>query len=221
MCSSSRSRPTTIELGERVTPPPPGAVDSLFPEPVQQQGLGQTFAYQHNVAGSGSIEYYASRETRNLNDYMVHWLEEGSQGLRWPSLFGRYQFVWPRDTAKYSHYARPAAATEAEARETAVQLATDNVPTIEYQDPFDGPRAKLTEDFKFFTWLDATVPAHRTLLRFTSGEYIAFERVFSWLDTSLKATNFTGTLATNLTTVANYYTGLANFPAAQPTTWPS
>ncbi len=179
----------TTELGERLLPPPPGDVADLFPEPILQGGL--SFTYQHQVAGGDRPEYYATRETANQNDYLVHWMEEGVQGLKWPSLLARYKLVWPGDAAKYSHYVRPVAATENEAKETAVTLATANAPTIEYQDPLDRPRAKLTENLRFYTWLDAAHPAHRTLLRFISGEDLAFERVFSWLDASLVHPNLT------------------------------
>ena len=196
----------TIELGEPITPPA-GSPAALVPAPVQQPGQGETFAYQQNVAGSEDIELYATGETHNLNDYQVHWLEAGSQGIKWPARFGRYQFIWPADTAKYSHYARPPAATDEEAKQTAVPLANANVPTIAYQDAdaAGGLRANLTADFKFYTRLDAGFPAHRTLLRFTAGAFVTFERVFSWLDTNLKATDFTGTLATNLTAVTDYF----------------
>ena len=178
-----------VELGERVVPPPPGDLAELTPEPILQSGA--TFAYRHQPTDAVNPEYYAIRETRNLNDYLVHWMEEGGQGLHWPALLGRYNLAWPKDAARYSHYLRPPAGTEEEARETAVVLSTENVPVIEYQDPLDHPRAKLTETFKFFTWLDAAHPAHRTLLRFTSGDAIAFERVFSWLDTGLSHPNTT------------------------------
>lgn len=177
----------TIELGERITPPPPGDLAALFPEPIQQGGT--SFTYQHQVGGSTRVEYYATRETANLNDHLVHWMEEGLEGLKWPALLGRYKLAWPTDVAKYSHYVRPVAATENEAKQTAVALATVNVPIIEYQDPLDRPRAKLTETFEFYTWLDTDHPAHRTLLRFASGENIGFERVFSWLDASLHHPN--------------------------------
>lgn len=185
------------ELGSRITPPPPGTITNLFPEPVLQSG-GTPFAFQHNVAGSDTTELYATRETQNVNDYMVHWMEVGAAGLRWPSQFARYQLVWPSDAAKYSHYIRPLAATDSEAQQTAVPLATENVPIIQYQDALDVPRGKLTADFKFYTFLTPAYPAHRTLLRFTSGENISFERVFSWLDVNLKATNFAGSVATSL-----------------------
>lgn len=187
-----------IDLGELITPPPPGSMSDLYPQPVLQSS-GASFAYQHSIPGSERVQYYATRETQNLNDYVVHWMEEGLVGLKWPSLFGRYQLAWPAEASKYSHYVRPVAATEDEAKATAITLPTQNAPTIEFQDPLDRPRAKLTEEFKFYTWLEPQHPAHRTLLRFSAGEdYVGFERVFSWLDASLKATNFANSVAEQL-----------------------
>lgn len=181
--------PVTVELGERVVPPEGGDVERLFPSPLQQ-GIGGGFTYQHSVDGAVRTQLYAVQETRNLNDYIVHWLEEGEAGLRWPKLTGRYALVWPSDVAKYSHYVRPPAATEAEAAQTAVYIDPANAPNIEYQDPMDRPRAKFTPEFRFYTWLDPQRPVHRTLLRFVSGDNVGFERVFSWLDTNLRTTNF-------------------------------
>ena len=196
-----------VELGERLVPPAPESADDLYAEPVlTTDGL---YVYRHTQAVSGRLNLYATRETTSPNDSLVHWLEAGVAGIKWPKVLARYAQVWPDTMAKYSHYIRPSAATEDEARTTAVQLSTDNVPFIAYQDPMDRPRAKLTEEFKFFTFLDAAVPAHRTLLRFTAGEYVAFERVFSWLDASLRTTNFVGSIATNLKEINNY----ANYPA--------
>ena len=102
--------------------------------------------------------------------------------------------------AKYSHYVRPEVATEAEARPTAVPLPAENAPLIDYQDPLDQPRGKLTETFAFYTFLNEDYPAHRTLLRFSSGEHLRFERIFSWLDRGLKSpTLFECSVATGLT----------------------
>ncbi len=181
----------TIELGEKLTPPGELASE-LFPEPLLSS-IGKKFAFQHNVAGSDEIELYATRETKNLNDYQVFWMEESIAGLRWPAALARYKLVWPGSPAKYSHYVRPSSDQEV-AKMTAVVLPTENVPTIEYQDldPQGKPRAALTEDFKFFSFLDSTISAHRTLLRFTSGDDIAFERVLSLLDSSVKAAGFDG-----------------------------
>jgi hypothetical protein len=200
-----------IDLGERILPPAPGSVDVLTPEPIFQ-GVTTPFAYQQNIAGSQDIRLYATRETINANDYLVHWMEEGEVALKWPALLGRYKLVWPVDSAKYSHYVRPIVANENEARLTAVPMPTDNVPTIQYQDPFDRPRAKLTETFAFFTHLEPAYPAHRTLLLFSSGDNIAFERVFSWLDVNLKAGTFASTVATNL---------IGWNPTNQTITWPN
>lgn len=172
------------ELGERIHPSTPGSIEDLFPEPILQIS-GDSFDYQHSVEGANFLELYAARETENLNDYIVHWMEEGVAGIRWPRHFTRYRLHWPLDVGRYSHYIRPAAATDAEAQMTGVSLKPESVPFISFQDSLDRPRAKITAESKFYTWLDATHPAHRTLLRFTAGDSVAFERVFSWLDTTL------------------------------------
>src|SRR5205085_2390871 len=57
---------------------------------------------------------------------------------------------------------------------------------------------KITDTFKYYTWLDLDHPAHRALLRFNSAEEVAFERVFSWLDVNLKSNSFAGSVAENL-----------------------
>ncbi len=187
-----------IDLGEQVTPPSPGVLGKLFAEPVLQIS-GDAFVYQLHAPGSDRVRLFATRETRNLNDFQVHWMEQGVAGLKWPALFGRYQFSWPSDISRYSHYVRPVAATDLEARATAVPLDSQNAPVIDYQDALDRPRAQLTHDFRFYTWLDAAQPAHRSLLRFHAGEgEVAFERVFSWLDTSLASNGFEHCVATNL-----------------------
>lgn len=194
------------ELGQRLVPPAPFSVTELSPEPIPSQ-LGVPFAYEHTGAGLDSLELFATRETQNLNDYLVHWMETGEAGLKWPSQFARYQMVWPAEISKYSHYVRPLVGTEAEAQLTAVPLATTNVPVIAYQDDISHPRAKLTAETKFYTFLTGDFPAHRTLLRFNSGEQVAFERVFSWLGANLQEqvvgnrlvyTNLANSVATNL-----------------------
>lgn len=187
----------TTELGDQIVPPSPGTLADLSPEPVLPLG-GNTFAYQQNISGSDAVELYAIRETANANDYMVHWMETGVAGLKWPSLFARYNMKWPSNPARYSHYVRPLVATETEAKLTAVSLPALNVPTIDYQDPLDQPRGKLDEQFRYYSFLTPAYPAHRALLHFQIGDRVVFERVFSWLDVNLKTTNFVGSVATNL-----------------------
>lgn len=179
----------TTELGERLTAYPEGIPDDsdLFPEPLLF--IGQNFTFQHSPGGSPKPTYYAIRETVNQNDLQVHWLEEGLEGLRWPLRFVRYRLIWPMDVARYSHYVRPLVSSEDEARATAVPLPSQNAPFIAYQDPLDQPRGKLTENFAYYSYLDPGHPAHRALLRFTSGEFVRFERIFSWLDLNLRDPN--------------------------------
>ncbi len=191
----------TTELGGRLAAFADGRNDdALIPEPVLNLAQ-QNFTYEQTVGDTGRRTYFATRETVNQNDVLIHWMQVGVQSIRWPSRLVRYRQVWPADYARYSHYIRPRVDSESEARLTAIPLPNENVPTIEYQDPFDRPRANLTEQFALYTFLDAAVPAHRTLLRLSSGEYLRFERVFSWLDANLKATNFAGSVAMNLTSV--------------------
>ncbi len=193
------------ELGEKLTPYSDRDDNGLVAEPILQAGL-QQFTYQQAEPGATKATYYGVRETVNLNDVLVHWTEAGVEGLRWPSIYSRYKLAWPVAVEKYSHYLRPLAATKAEARLTAIPLPTDNAPIIQYQDALDRPRGELTEKFEYFTWLDRTYPAHRGLLRFTSGNNVAFERVFSWLDVNLKTMQFANSVATNL----NSWRGASN-----------
>lgn len=153
---------------------------------------GAKFVYRHlkstdssSTSDLDNTELYASRETSNVNDLLVWWLEEGVQGILWPREYVRYDLKWPTDVGRYSHYVRPLVDTEEAALETSVQLNGEEIPVIEYQDPLDFERAEITSGFEFFTFLSEAQPAHRTLLRFQSDEEIRFERVFSWLDKSL------------------------------------
>lgn len=175
----------TNELGEKLPAYANGQSDAaLIPAPLQTT-LNSSFLYQDASGTSGRTEYYSAALTQNPNDVLVHWLESGVMGLRWPALFNRYQQIWPTDPAKYSHYLRPAVSTAAEAELTAVQLSANNVPAIQFQDALDYPRAFLDESARFSTILDAAHPQHRTLLRLGSGSAVAFERVLSTLSTTL------------------------------------
>ena len=188
-----------VDLGDRLKAfSDPLRDDSkLFPEVVPAMGP----QYVETMSGGDDKPYalYAARETRNLNDVLVFWMEPGEQGLRWPRVLARYDMRWPEDPARYSHYVRPLVDGEDEAKQTAVRLEQKNIPTLLYQDPLDQERAKITPDLLFYTYLTPARPAHRTLLRYGTEKGLYFERVFSWLDVNLKAGNWAGTLVTNLT----------------------
>lgn len=172
----------TVELGEALQPL--SGDNTLLPIPTDQAG-SLDFVYQHQVEGVEIPTLYSKRETENINDLLVYWLTEGVEGIRWPAEYTRYTATWPADVSHYSHYVRPVVESETDAEATAIQLTAQDIPVIEYQDPLDQPRATLTGDYRFYTYLDAAYPAHRTLLRYTAGNNVFFERVFSWLDAGL------------------------------------
>jgi hypothetical protein len=100
-----------VDLGERVTPPDGENPDDYDPEPVVQPG-GEVYAYMFNTGTGKRTAYYATRETRNQNDYLVHWMEAGVAGIKWPRHYARYAFGWPTDVGRYSLYVRPEVETD-------------------------------------------------------------------------------------------------------------
>ena len=168
----------------------------LIPDPIQK--VGDRFIEVNTPSTTQPKELYAVRETKNQNDALVYWMEEGVEGLQWPRVFARYSMIWPADVTDYSHYLRPTVAGAAESKTTGVLMDAANAPMLLYQDTPEQPRAFLDPDLVFYTHLTSAYPAHRTLLRYTSGNRMLFERVFSWLDANLMATNWSGTVVTNL-----------------------
>jgi hypothetical protein len=195
-----------VELGTRIPAYQDRRDDSaLFVSPPQ----GETkFYYRQSIPNSDNVTLWATYETTNLNDFEAFWLIPGVAALQWPYLFDRYHEYWPSDIGDYVNYVRPYVSTPAEAALTGVQLPPGEVPTIPYQDDPNNPRAIIVNGL-FYTYLDPSFPAHRSLLQFLSGNNVAYERVFSWLDANLQATNFAGSVATNLTEVAAHPTNLA------------
>ena len=183
---NSNPEDITIELGDRVTAwAPEEEKDDSHLTPVQGVSLGGSeFVFR---GGGENPRYYATRETENLNDYQIHWMEEGLEGVLWPYQHSRYEFVWPDNPERYSHFVRPLGIEDQ--KKTAVQLPVENAPFIQYEDPTNETRSFRIDNGSFYTVLDRDYPVHRTLLRFTSGQDLHFERVFSWLDENLKAGN--------------------------------
>ncbi|MEI6779506.1 MAG: hypothetical protein WCQ21_01180 [Verrucomicrobiota bacterium] len=186
-----------VQLGTRIPAYQAGGDDSqLTVAPVQNT---TQFFHRQAALNSANVTLYATRETFNLNDFQAYWLVTGVAGLQWPLVFNRYHEYWPADPAEYVNYVRPWVGTQAEAAQTAAQLPAGEAPSIAYQDDPDHARAFLSSGGQFYTFLDLAHPAHRTLLQFLSGDNIAYERVFSWLDVGLKTNSLlTGSVATNL-----------------------
>ena len=206
--------PQTIvmDLGDRLRAYAESSRDDagLIPDPVPK--MGDQFIEVNAPSTSQTKELYAVRETKNQNDALVFWMEEGVQGLLWPRVFARYEMRWPIDVTRYSQYLRPTVASLEEAKQTAVLMEASSAPLLIYQDMPESPRAFLDPDLRFYTFLNPSYPAHRSLLRYTSGTRMLFERVFSWLDANLIATNWLGTVVTNLVSW-NPTNRTLNFPA--------
>lgn len=203
----------TINLGNQMTPYGDGFEGtSVTPYPIQNT-LGSQYYYSQ--VGANGTTLYADQLTTNQNQMQVYWLTAGVQGLLWPNLFVDYSLVWPADPAQYSHYVRPLVATQAQAAQTAVVLDGVEAPSLDYQDPLDMPRGFLTSSNTFYTFLTPSEPAHRALLRFTAGNNVRFERVFSYLSTALQNNALlAGSVATTLSawnptnsTLSNYAPG--------------
>ena len=202
----------TNDLGEVLTAWPGGVTPSgrlddtdLLPKKPISLDLSKYVMRRDPASGAGRVKFYAIGETLTANTVLLHWFESGLLGLRWPYLFDRYTLRWPLDPAAYSHFVRPLVDTPSDAAQTAIQLPSLNAPSIIYQDPFTGPRAFLTPDFHFYTFLDLGVPIHRTLLMYQVESSIHFERIYSWLDVALKTNALglgnrllAGTAVTNL-----------------------
>ena len=181
----------TVELGDRITHYRTDQglqlnAPDYAPSVVTDDSLANHYAYEVGRTPKGNPIYHAVGETFNLNDYQIYWMQEGIEGIEWPKVHGRYRFIWPTDPGKYSHYARPAVTTSTEAETTAIQLPVENSPALEYQDSLDEPRGFLNASFAFYSYLTVDQPQHRALIRYTAGGNVAFERVFSWLDTHLQ-----------------------------------
>jgi len=174
-----------LDLGTRVTAYQDGRDDSaLAVTPLN----GTSGFYYLQTLANGYHNLYATAPTVNLNDFQAYWLTAGVGGLQWPLLFNRYHQAWPSNPAAYVNYVRPSVTNQAQAALTAVQLPPQQGTTIAYQDfeNLNPTLAQLTPGGLFYTYLTPAQPAHRTLLQFVVGTSVAYERVFSWLDTGLK-----------------------------------
>ncbi len=154
------------------------------------------FLHQHYNQGTANSRLFAIRKTTPLfsggveipsNEVLLYWMERGDLGLLWPKYYAGYIFDWPVDTALYSIYARSSDPATA----TAVQLPSADSPALVYQDDPARRHATLTTNFQFSTVVTTATPVGRSLIRYTNGDSIWFERVYSQIDTTFPG--YTGT----------------------------
>ena len=169
-----------VDLGDAITPD--GEENpKLYPQPVLKTTMDKP--HLHDFTGMDGVRrLYATRETENLNDVLVYWMEKGEQDIRWPGGYSRYKLQWPVEASKYSHYAR-ASESRADAMRSAVQLPPENNPILDYQSKEELNLAAITAEQKFYVHLKAPIEEHRALIRFMGEGRIWFERVYSFLDT--------------------------------------
>jgi hypothetical protein len=154
------------------------------------------FLHQHFNQGTSTSRLFAIRKTTPLfsagielpsNEVLLYWMERGDLGLLWPKYYAGYIFNWPTDTALYSVYARSSDLSLA----TAVQLNSADSPALVYQDDPSRTHAVLSNSFQFSTTVTTATPVGRSLIRYTNGNAIWFERVYSQIDTTFAG--YTGT----------------------------
>ncbi len=179
--------------------------EALVPDVVAGISLAtDPYLYEHVTLGGTKRNLFAVKETTPLrlfdldgdgdideddeqqsNEVLIYWKEAGVMDLLWPKSYVGYIFKWPEEYLAgepteadlrtfYSVYARPEAVADAQA--TGIQLASGNNPFVQYQDDETRSHAHLTPQNVFYT-----VPGtgNRSLIRYTNGEEIWFERVYS------------------------------------------
>ncbi len=155
------------------------------------------FLHMQALPSKGRQDYYAIRTTNQstedpgqpTGEVLIHWMETGNFNLIWPKFYETYVVSWPEAIEAYSTYARQDQA-DGDAQATGVALEATNNPYLVFQDDPNGQQAFVKNGATFYTTI-GTDPDGRALIRYTNGEKIWFERVYSKLDSTF--TGFTGT----------------------------
>jgi hypothetical protein len=192
------ARPTSVTtyLGEQVLPPSPGLVDSLSANVVAGfDGSANSYLHEQYSQSGTKRSLYAIRTTRPItfvadqprpvtNEVLIYWMEPGVRMVPWPKYYAGYDFRWPSyDEAvaekNYSIYACPSPGGGGNPIDTAVKLNGLDTPTLLFQsDPFK-QNATLDGEGRFFTNVQDDPANNLSLLRYTKGEDVYFERVLS------------------------------------------
>ncbi len=240
---------SSVDLGSPLLPaiPDPQA-QVLTPVPIQSLTFSQKVYTLASADSTPSLsKYWAVVPETNQNVLSLYWYKAGTLGIRWPVYLNTYIQDWSSDPTTYSQYIRPDAGSAASASTTAIHFSGNQNVSLAYFDPLDTTRA-FSDSSSFYTWLTPSQPALRALLQYNAGNTVYFERVASWLDSSVSTGSaaFMGTVATNLLTMEqrvpthglkgdyfsnpgyddpnNFFNGTTNFSRVDPTidfTWTS
>ena len=184
-------RTERISIGDELPPinGESGLVPAVIAGTADVDGRG-AFLYQAVSQGANTgFRLFAVRVTTPLysalveipsNEVLMYWQQAGDLGLLWPKYYAGYILTWPTDRARYSIYARSLDPSTA----TSVVLNSADSPMLVYQDDPTKAHATVSQDFRFSTTVTAASPVGRSLIRYTNGNNIWFERVYSELDTT-------------------------------------
>lgn len=184
-------RTERISIGDELPPinGESGLVPAVIAGTADGDGRG---AFLHQAVAQGAntgFRLFAIRVTTPLysagmeipsNEVLMYWQQAGDLGLLWPKYYAGYILTWPADRARYSIYARSLDPSTA----TSVVLNSADSPMLVYQDDPSRAHATVSQDFRFSTTVTAAAPVGRSLIRYTNGNDIWFERVYSELDTT-------------------------------------
>ena len=184
-------RTERVSIGDELPPinGESGLVPAVIAGTADGDGRG---AFLHQAVAQGAntgFRLFAIRVTTPLysagveipsNEVLMYWQQAGDLGLLWPKYYAGYILSWPADRALYSIYARSLDPSTA----TSVVLNSADSPMLVYQDDPTRAHATVSQDFRFSTTVTAAAPVGRSLIRYTNGNHIWFERVYSELDTT-------------------------------------
>lgn len=184
----------TTHIGEKVMPH--NGDETLRAKVVNGLSGNSIFMDVHPVPSKNRIDYYAVRTTNQsttdpaqpTGEVLIHWLETGNFGLNWPKFYEAYIFSWPDSMDAYSVFARQDAG-DGDSSSTGTALNPDNAPALIYQDDPSGQQAFMKDATVLYTNVTSADPDGRSLVRYTVGENVWYERVYSKLDTTFDGYN--------------------------------
>lgn len=194
-----RANPAQVrtKLGQRVLPRvamPDDTDTDLIASPLRNLGSesGLSF-YGEQALPDGRLAYWAERENLNPDRVVFYWLEESNAdiqlpgvsnddiSLAWPKYQDRYLFVWPEQIGDFAFVATdPGGSTAA----TGLQFDAGSQPQIIFQDDGTQTESILDADTQrlIVDLSDSEDQANRTLLKFSNGDQVWYQAVYSQVE---------------------------------------
>ncbi|HSH08822.1 MAG TPA: hypothetical protein VK995_00425, partial [Oceanipulchritudo sp.] len=200
----------TIDLGKQVLPK--DGDTSLIGAPLFDLSAGSEESfYGTRALDNGKLVYYAERENLNPDLVVFYWLEVNdadisllpeseSPGLsiRWPKYQNRYFFVWPN---RLDAYALVTTYPDGSTASTGIQFDPANQPEIIFQDDPAQIESSIDVDSqRLIIDLSSSLDGwNRTLLKFTNGNQVWYQPVYSQYEDRSETLETTSTDAATTT----------------------